>query len=106
MKGKMVVIYQTPKDKAAFDRHYLDVHIPLAKKLPGLRKYELSSENTILSPTGHSNAYMVATLYFDSLEAIKASFATPEGQACAADRKILVPDSAMVQIYLYESLEV
>ncbi|MGH6973834.1 MAG: EthD family reductase, partial [Stellaceae bacterium] len=36
----MVVIYKTPKDKAAFDRHYFGTHVPLAKKIPGLRKYE------------------------------------------------------------------
>ncbi len=32
--ARMVVIYHTPKNVEAFDRHYFDVHIPLAKKLP------------------------------------------------------------------------
>lgn len=34
----MIAIYKTSKDKIAFDKHYFQVHIPLAKKLPGLRK--------------------------------------------------------------------
>ncbi len=106
MKGKMIVIYNTPKDKAAFDRHYTEITAPLVKKLAGLRKYELSSENTIISPTGHSGAYMIVTLYFDTIEAIKETFATPEGQACATDRKILAPDKDAVQMYIYESAEV
>ncbi len=106
MKGKMIVMYYTPKDTAAFDRHYTEIHVPLAQKLPGLRKYELSMEKTIFSPTGHSNVYLIATLYFDSLEAIKTAFATPEGEACATDRKILAPGNDAVQMYLYECGEV
>jgi uncharacterized protein (TIGR02118 family) len=35
----MVVIHKTPKDIASFEKHYFDVHIPLAKKLPGLISY-------------------------------------------------------------------
>jgi len=40
--AKMTVIYQTPKDISAFEKHYFDVHIPLAKQLPGLIKYEIN----------------------------------------------------------------
>ncbi|PTK04380.1 EthD family reductase, partial [Mammaliicoccus sciuri] len=32
----MLVIYRTPKDPKAFDEHYFNVHVPLAKQLPGL----------------------------------------------------------------------
>jgi len=40
--AQMTVIYRTPADKAAFDQLYFNVHIPLAKQLPGLIKYEIS----------------------------------------------------------------
>ena len=36
--ARMVVIYKMPKDVKAFERHYFEKHVPLAKKLPGLRK--------------------------------------------------------------------
>lgn len=39
---KMTVVYKVPKDIEFFERHYFDVHIPLAKQLPGLLKYEIS----------------------------------------------------------------
>ena len=45
-------------------------------------------------------------MHFDSLEAIKAAFASEVGQACAADRKILVADDDKIQIYLFDSEEV
>ena len=33
--ARMVVIYWTPKDVEAFDRHYFEIHVPLAKKDSG-----------------------------------------------------------------------
>ena len=32
--AEVVVLYKTPKDPAAFDKHYAETHIPLAKKIP------------------------------------------------------------------------
>lgn len=94
----MTVIYKTPKDKEAFDKHYFEVHVPLAKQLPGLIKYEVG-RGPIISTTGDNDVYLIGYLFFDNMETMKASFATEIGKACAADRKILAGDD-MVQIYL------
>ena len=101
----MVVIYRAPQDPGAFDAHYVDVHLPLAHQLPGLRRYEVS-KRPIATPAGDAQPYLIAILHFDSLEAIRHAFATPEGRACAADRRILAPNDDDVQMYLYESTEV
>jgi uncharacterized protein (TIGR02118 family) len=101
----MVVIYRTPKDPAAFDKHYYDVHIPLAKRLPGLRSY-LVSKPPIVTPAGDTEPYLIGTLEFDDMAALRHAFGTPEGQACAADRRILAPDDADVQMYLFDTTEV
>ena len=103
--ARMVVIYRTPKDPAAFDAHYSDVHVPLAKKLPGLLKYEVS-RRPILTPAGDPEPYLVAILSFDDLASMRAAFATPEGKACAADRRVLAPDNDDVQMYLFDVDEV
>jgi uncharacterized protein (TIGR02118 family) len=78
------VLYKKPKDTAAFDKHYFEKHVPLAKKIPGVRKYEVS-EGPVMTPAGASGIHLVATLQFDSLTAIQSAFATPEGQAAAGD---------------------
>ena len=103
--ARMIVIYRTPKDPAAFDAHYFGVHVPLAKRLPGLRKYEVS-QRPILTPAGDPEPYLVGTLYFDDLAAIRRAFATAEGQACAADRRVLAPGDDDVQMYLFDVAEV
>lgn len=99
----MMVIYKTPRDKESFLEHYFDVHIPLAKKLRGLIKYKVS-QNPVSVITGQ-DVFLVGELFFASMEDIKSAFASPEGRACAEDRKILAADDK-VQIYLYESIEV
>jgi uncharacterized protein (TIGR02118 family) len=99
--ARMIVIYRAPKDKKAFDRHYFEVHIPMAKGLPGLMKYEVSVP-PILSPVGWKDVYLVGTLHFESLEAIKAAFASECGRACAADRKIFAPNEEDFQMYLFD----
>ena len=34
----IVVMYKTPKDAAAFDKHNAETHIPIAKKATGTAK--------------------------------------------------------------------
>ncbi|TPJ41593.1 EthD family reductase [Mesorhizobium sp. B2-7-1] len=101
----MVVIYKQPVDAQAFDKHYFETHIPLAKKIPGLRKYEVS-QGTVTVLAGPSDVYLVGTLHFDDLEAMKKGFASPEGKAAGADRRLYAPDESGVQIFLFDSREV
>jgi uncharacterized protein (TIGR02118 family) len=99
--AKMQVIYRQPTDTAAFDRHYFNVHVPLAKRLPGLRRYEVSKGPiTLLSPG--STPYFVATLHFDSLAAIREAFASDVGKACAADRRLFAPNDEDCVMMLFE----
>jgi uncharacterized protein (TIGR02118 family) len=97
------VIYRTPRDPQLFDKHYFDVHVPLAKGLPGLRKYEVS-KGPIVSPAGWRDVYLIATLHFDSLSAIQAAFASECGRACAEDRRVFAPNDEDLQMYLFDDL--
>lgn len=100
--ARMVVIYKTPANVRAFDKHYFDIHVPLAKKLPGLRRYEVS-RGPIATPAGASDIHLIATLQFDDLGAIQKAFASPEGQAAGADRRIFAPDNSRVKMFLFEN---
>ena len=82
--AEVVVLYKTPKDPAAFDEYYAETHIPLAKKLPGLRKYQVS-KGPVATPAGPSGVYLVAILTFDDMAAIQNAFGSAEGKATAAD---------------------
>lgn len=103
--AKMTVIYQTPKDKEFFEKHYFEIHVPLAKQLPGLIRYEVN-DGPIASTTGHTDVYRIANLYFESVETMMTAFRSETGQKCAADRKILAPNNEDVQIYFYDTKNV
>jgi uncharacterized protein (TIGR02118 family) len=101
--ARLVVVYKTPKDPSAFDRHYFDTHVPLAKKIPGLRKYEISS-GPVASPAGPSGVHLMAILQFDDAAAIQRAFASPEGQAAAADVQTFATGGA--DLFFFDSREV
>ena len=82
--AKVIAMYGTPSDAAAFDRYYFDKHVPLAKTIPGLRGYEIT-RGTIATMDGPSPYYLIAILTFDSLAAIQAALTSAQGQATAAD---------------------
>ena len=82
--AKLIAVYKTPKSAEAFDRYYFSTHVPLAKKIPGLRKYEVSSGPVGL-PVDPGGVHLVALLEFDSVDAIRSALGTPEGQATAGD---------------------
>jgi uncharacterized protein (TIGR02118 family) len=98
--AKLVVLYNNPADAAAFDAHYFGKHVPLAKTIPGLRAYEVNA-SPVGTPQGPSDLHLIATLTFDSMEAIGAAFASPQGQAAAADLGNFA--QAGVQMLMFET---
>jgi uncharacterized protein (TIGR02118 family) len=81
--AKLLVLYNEPADAAAFDRYYHQTHIPLAKKIPGLRSYEIS--NGPVQALAGTAPHLVAILQFDSMGDLNAALSSPEGQAAAGD---------------------
>ena len=82
--AKLFAIYQQPVDAAVFDAYYFNKHVPLAKTVPGLRSYEVTSGD-VMGMAGKHGVYLVAILEFDSMAAIGAAMASPQGQATTAD---------------------
>lgn len=87
MTARFLVLYETPPDPAAFDRHYREVHLPLARKLPGLRRYTIGDEVTVVR--GGEACHLVVELEWDTMEELRVAFASPEGRACAEDAERL-----------------
>jgi uncharacterized protein (TIGR02118 family) len=80
---KLLVLYGYPEDPEAFERHYEKAHLPLARRIPGLRRLEVAK--TVASDGEIPTYYRAASLYFDSLEELQAGLASNEGQASGAD---------------------
>ena len=82
--AKVLALYKRPASIEAFDKYYFANHVPIAKKIAGLKRYEISS-GPVGTPQGPSPYHLVAILSFDSMAAVQQALASPEGQATAAD---------------------
>ena len=101
--AKVFALYKTPADAAAFDRYYENVHVPIAKKIPGLRAYEVT-RGPIGMLGGRSPYHLIAVLTFDSVNAIQVALVSPEGQATAADIGNFATGG--VEIHFAETVEI
>ena len=98
---RLLVLYGHPKDPAAFDQYYADIHIPLAKKMKGFKKWTVGKVRGTPDDKP-SPYYFIAELQAESREAIEAILATPEGQAAVED----VPKFASGGVtFLYTDVE-
>ena len=81
----MVVVYRRPDlTPEQFRQHFEQVHGPLAKNLPGLKKY---TQNYVCDdPERESPGWdAIVELYFDNRAAMEAAWASPQGAASDAD---------------------
>ena len=81
--SKVIVLYPKPADPAQFDTHFRTVHMPLVKKMPGLRSFSFGPASGLDLAPGAFFWCFIGT--FDSHQAILDAFGTPEGQAAVAD---------------------
>ena len=80
----MVVIYKRPDlTREQFRRHLQQIHGPLARNLPGLRKYV---QNFVFEDPKRKPGWdAVVELYFDNWTGMEAAWASPQGAASDAD---------------------
>jgi|HubBroStandDraft_1064217.scaffolds.fasta_scaffold19623_4 uncharacterized protein (TIGR02118 family) len=81
---KLIVIYDRPDDPKAFFEHYETVHIPLVKRLPGLRSFVLNRVTADLTD-GQPPYALIAEMTFDDHASFDAAMSSPENQAAGQD---------------------
>ena len=81
---KVVVLYPRPADVDAFEKAYLEEHVPLAaQKIKGMTKFAASK--VVGTPDGGEAPFVrVAELYFPSMEALERSIASAGTQEAVA----------------------
>lgn len=80
----LTVLYGTPDDVEKFDKHYFEIHISLAKAVPGLDDTRVT--RFLPGPDGSAPAYyLMAQLSFADADAMGAALSSEPGQALVAD---------------------
>jgi uncharacterized protein (TIGR02118 family) len=103
MTARLLVLYKNPADAAAFDAYYRDTHIPIAKKIPGLKHYEMNA-GPVRGAGTKAQYHLVATLTFESMDAIQQALSSPEGGAAAGDLSNFA--QAGVEMLMFETKDV
>ena len=83
MPVDIIVLYDTPADPGAFDRHFRGVHVPLVRTIPGVLEFETSSGP--IAVEGGAACHQMARLRFASHEALQAALDSEPGHAARAD---------------------
>lgn len=73
---KLIILFKSPLSPD-FEQRWSEDFVPLAEKLPGLRRVVVS--HTHGGPAGAVEVYLLHELHFDSLEAVKAAMLAPAG---------------------------
>ena len=83
---KVVGIWGAPKlsDIEEFEKYYLEVHVPLARKVPHLRRLVLTRMESGLEGLAPA-FYRLAELLFDNPEAMARASESPEWHAMRED---------------------
>jgi uncharacterized protein (TIGR02118 family) len=82
--NRLTVLYGHPRDPAEFDRYYNEVHIPIAKRMKGLKGWTIGKCQSA-TPGEAPPYYMIVGLYAATRADLEAIIASPEGQATIAD---------------------
>ena len=81
---KLTVLYGPPTNVEEFENYYINTHLPIAAKMKGVDRLEL----TRFAPGSDGEQpkyYRMAELYFSTEEQMQATMSSPEGEATVAD---------------------
>ena len=81
---KVTVLYGHPASPDEFEKYYASTHLPLAAKMKGVARIELTK--FVAGPDrGKPAFYRMAELYFTTQAQMEQSLGSTEGQATVAD---------------------
>ena len=81
---KLLVVYNEPKDPAHFRKYYVETHLPLVSKMPGVKASRYSFEVKPLGP-GKAPYFCIFEAEFENEATLMSGLASKEGQAVAGD---------------------
>jgi uncharacterized protein (TIGR02118 family) len=88
-----------------FSEYWREVHGPIGRRIPGLRRLVQSHRVRYLGDASSSDFDGVAELWFDDLAALEAARHSPEWQASSADEANFI-DGTRTAIFVTEEQEI
>jgi uncharacterized protein (TIGR02118 family) len=74
--AKMIILYEQPKDKEGFEKHYFNIHVPLGKRIPYIKNE--SVRRVIQLQNTNLNLYLITELEFESMDTLNQAMSSAE----------------------------
>ena len=88
LKRVSFLVRKPDLDAAAFRRYWLETHVPLAKAMPGIVRYQVNLLDDVEGRPLSSNGTPIdgyGELTFSDQAALEAAYASPQGRLAAED---------------------
>lgn len=100
---KVVMLYPPPKCMEAFETVYLQEHVPLVlARIPNLTRYVLCK--VLWADNGEPPFFLLAELYFPSLEALQHGFTPTVAQEISAHAAAISTGGAPLMLVCMEEV--
>ena len=76
--AKIVVLFGKPKDPELFDKQYWEDHVPIARQMPGLKRYTV--HKVVGAPRDDPAYYQVVELEFENMDSLKNALNSRAGR--------------------------
>jgi len=80
---RLIALFSTPEDPAAFDAHYRDVHAPIVRRYPKLRGLSVTKPDGVGGRP--SPFHLMAEMRFDSRADLDEALASDPGRESGRD---------------------
>lgn len=81
---KLLITYTRPENIEAFEKHFSEVHAPMVRRIPGLRKLVINRITGNVSG-GDPSLYLIVGWQFGAREDFDAAMASEENAAAGRD---------------------
>ncbi len=75
---KLILLFHTPQDVTDFEHRWSHEFVPLAERMPGIRR--VAVVRIYGGPTGGGSLHLIHEFYFDDARALRRALASPQGQ--------------------------
>jgi uncharacterized protein (TIGR02118 family) len=97
MTVKLTVVYGTPEDAAAFDKHYHEVHMPIVERWPGVQRTEVARVTG--GPMGSASPYhLITDIHFADAAALDAALGSDAGREAGKDFMQIAPPGSFMTV--------
>ena len=79
---RLIALYNSADDQAAFDAHYREIHAPIVRRYPNLRGLRLTHPEGLGRPSPYA---LMAEMHFDSRADLDAAMASEAGRESGRD---------------------